>query len=323
MPKNKRQHYVPQNYLRGFSAEGENIGVFLIDTSKCIDNSPINSQAQESYFYGKNLVLEKRLSELEGLLADNRRTVFECTRNKLSLYQREVLYQDMLLQLSRTKQMANFYEEIATTHARRLWGKSDDEWIRKHANDFGIKFDNPIITPMMTVLKNSNICIDLKFKVLINKTGIPFITSDNPVCRYNQFFEALRRCHSGLSCMGEELYYPLSPSFAVIYYDGNVYKTKYRKRSYLKITDNSDVNNLNGLVCAWANKCIYYNPKIMRGEHVAWTFDQVKDSRSHLHKETNVPAGKKSNIIIGWHPIPVFHLYLTFLKFQKKAKPHH
>lgn len=75
MPENRRQHYVPQNYLREFSADGESIGVFLLDTNKYISTAPIKSQAQESFFYGKDLVLEKQLSELESELADNRSTI--------------------------------------------------------------------------------------------------------------------------------------------------------------------------------------------------------------------------------------------------------
>lgn len=320
MPENKRQHYVPQNYLREFSQDGESIGVFIVDSGKAIDKAPINSQAQEAYFYGKDLILEKNLSELEKLLAENRRTIFENHSNKLNLYQREVLYQDTMLQLSRTKQMADFYEEWATAKARRIWRHSNDELVRSHADDFGIKFDNPIITPMMVTLQNLTICLDLEFKVLVNRTSIPFITSDNPVCRYNQFFEGHKRYHSGLNSTGELLYYPLSPLFAVIYYDRNVYKTKYRKRNYLDITDESDVNHLNGLVCAWANRCVYYRSDYIDGEHVSWTFDHVRESRAHKHEETEIPTGKKTSIIIARHLFPAFGMCLSFLKYQDKAR---
>ena len=87
MAENKRQHFVPQNYLKEFSHDGVNIGVFHVESEKCVEKpAPINSQAQESYFYGKDLTLEKQLSELEGLLADNRRTIFENSSNKMNLF---------------------------------------------------------------------------------------------------------------------------------------------------------------------------------------------------------------------------------------------
>lgn len=322
MSENKRQHYVPQNYLREFSVDGESIGVFHVESGKCVEKpAPIISQAQEPFFYGKNLELEKQLSELESLLADNRRTIFENTTNKLNLYQKEVLYQDMFLQLSRTRYMANLYEEIATAKARRIWKHSNDEYARKHADDFGIRFNNPIIAPMAITLQNLGICLDLEFKVLVNKTEIPFITSDNPVCRYNQFFEGHKKYHSGLKSTGELLYYPLSPMFAVIYYDGNVYKTNFRKRNYLEVTDVNDVNHLNGLVCAWANKCVYYHTGWMSGEHVNWTFDHIKDSRISKIQETEIPTGEQSSIIVARCPFPAFGMCLSFLKYLDKVKP--
>lgn len=321
MPENRRQHYVPQNYLREFSSDGESIGVFLVDSGKCIDKAPINSQAQESYFYGKDLELEKQLSDLESLLADNRKAIFTNSQNKLSLYQREVLYQDMMLQLSRTKHMANLYEEIATANARRIWRHCNDELVRNHADDFGIKLDNPIIAPMALLLQNLTMCLDLEFKVLRNKTEIPFVTSDCPVCVYSQFFEAHRRYHSGLKSTGEQLYYPLSPSFAVLYYDRNVYKAKFRKRNYLDIADDSDVNHLNGLVCASANKCVYYNPGSIRVDHLCWTFDHVKDYRIKEHEEEEIPTGGGTSIIIARYPFPAFRMCLAFLKLLDKVKP--
>lgn len=320
MPNNKRQHYVPQNYLRDFSPDGESIGVFIADQEKCIKKAPINSQAQESYFYGKSLEIEKQLSELECLLAENRRTIFNNQTNKLSLYQREVLYQDMMLQLSRTKQMADLYEEMATANARRMWKHSNNDLIKQYADDYCVKYENPAIGPMMVLLRNLTVCLDLDFKVLINRTPIPFVTSDCPVCIYNQFFEAHGRFHSGLNCKGEQLYYPLSSTFAVIYYDHNIYKTKFRKRHYLEITDVSDVNNLNGLVCVSASKCVYYNPALICEEHMIWTFNHVKGVKKPEYKEVEIPTSEKSSFIIAWNPFPAFRLSLSFLKFQDKAK---
>ncbi len=321
MSENKRQHYVPQNYLKEFSSDGVNIGVFLVESGKCVDKpTAINRQAQEPYFYGKDLMLERQLSELEGLLAENRRTIFENASNKMSLYQKEVLYQDIMLQLSRTKSMSDLYEEIATMHARRIWRHSNDELVREHADDFSVKFDNSIIPSMMVTLKNLTICLDLEFKVLINKTGIPFITSDCPVCLYNQYFEAHKRFHSGLNSIGEQMYYPLSPNFAVMYYDRNVYKTKYRKRNYIDVDDVSDINHLNGLICVWANKCVYYHPSLISSNHVEWTFEHVRKARNPKHEETEIPVGEDSSIIIARHPFPAFGMSLSFLKYLDKVK---
>lgn len=322
MPANKRQHYVPQNYLRSFSADGSSIGVFQIDTEKCIDTAPIKSQAQEAYFYSDMLVLEKKLGDLEQIMADNRKTIFNDSNQKLTLYQKEILYQDMMLQLFRTRQMADVYEEIATAKARRAWSHSNDEFIRKNADNFGIKYNYPVMPSMLALLNNLGICLDLEFKVLVNRTCIPFVTSDNPVSRYNQYFEAWRKKHCGLNSAGLQLFYPLSPEFGVIYYDHNVYSTKYRKRNFLEIADESDVNNLNGLTCASANHCVYYYAGYMPGEFVKWTFEHVKDARGKLVNITEVPETSSSSFVMYQFPFPAFHMCLSFMKFQDKVKPY-
>ena len=85
MPANKRQHYVPQNYLREFSPDKINIGVFHIESGKWYENAPINGQAQHSFFYGVDNNLEKELSELEGLLADNRKSIINRESTKPTL----------------------------------------------------------------------------------------------------------------------------------------------------------------------------------------------------------------------------------------------
>jgi len=67
MPENKRQHYVPQAYLRLFSRANDNrIGVYAIDRGKLIPNASIRGQACRDYFYGKDGRTERAFSSIEG-----------------------------------------------------------------------------------------------------------------------------------------------------------------------------------------------------------------------------------------------------------------
>lgn len=320
MPINKRQHYVPQNYLREFSPNGSSIGVFLIKTEEAINAASINSQAQEMYFYGEDLTLEKQLSELENILADNRRSIFSCEPKRLTLYQREALYQDMMLQLCRTRKMADVLEQSATAKARRIWKHSKDELVKKHADDFGIKYSIPALIPIMTLLKNIEICLDLEYKILINKTEIPFFTSDAPVSKYNKYFEAKHTPYCGLKHPGLILFYPLSPQFAVLYFDSNVNRAKYRKRDFIEVDDESDINNLNGLTCAWADKRVYYNPSLVPAEHVQWTYNHIREARMPLYQETEIKQTENSSLIISIYPFPFLYMALSFMKFQDNVK---
>ena len=320
MPANKRQHYVPQNYLKEFSPDGDSIGVYHIASDKWADTAGIKYQAQQPYFYGTGLELEKDLSELERKLAENRKSIIENGTQHLSLYQRETLYQDMMLQFLRTKQMADLYEQSATAKARRLWKLSKNELVCKYADCFVVKYPIPALGPMMALLNNIEICLDLGFKILVNLTDIPFITSDAPVCKYNKYFEALNKPVCGLKHQGLMLFYPLSSKYAVLYFDQAVYKAPYKRRIYLDIDDVSDVNNLNGLLCSWANECIYYNPSLVPGEHIQWTFKHIEDARRPLFIEKEIKQSDTKSLIIAQYPFPFLYMDLSFLKFQDKIK---
>lgn len=320
MPDNKRQHYVPQNYLREFSKDGTTVGAYLIETDKYINEATIARQAQKAYFYSDNLEIEKGLSEIEEITAKNRRTLFENTSQKLSLYQKEILYQDMMLQLFRTKQMAEKVEELATAQARNIWRHSSDKLIRENADNYGIKYTYPIMPSLMALLNNLTICTGLDFKILVNKTRLPFITSDAPVSKYNKFFEARRINTTGLLHKGIILFYPLTPAYAVLYYDQGIYKVKYRKRHYLEITDISDVYNLNGLTCACANQCIYYHAGTIDGERVQWIFNKIKEARQPLMKVTEISETENSRLLFMNSPFPFLYMALSFMKFQDKVK---
>lgn len=320
MPDNKRQHYVPQSYLRDFSIDGATIGVYLIDSDKCIDEAPISRQAQKPYFYSDNLSLEKGLSEIEQLTAANRRTIIENTSKKLTLYQKEVLYQDMMLQLFRTKQMADKFEEFATAKARIIWRHSSDELIRENAENYGVKYAYPVIPSLMVLLNKLTICFNLDYKLLVNKTELPFLTSDAPVSIYNKFFEARKIHTTGLIHKGLMLFYPLTPTYAVLYYDQGVYKVKFRKRSYLDVTDDSDINNLNALTCACASQCVYYHAATTRGEYAQWIYNEIKDKREPLIEYTEIPESETSSLWIMRSHFPFLYMFLSFMKFHDKIK---
>lgn len=66
----KKEHYVPQFYLRHFSLDGKNIAVYDKQADKLIEQAPILSQAQKPYFYDLPLDGLKQYTDadLEGVL---------------------------------------------------------------------------------------------------------------------------------------------------------------------------------------------------------------------------------------------------------------
>ena len=70
MPVNKRQHFVPQHYLRQFRIEETKLtSVAKIDPLQFIERAAISGQCKEDYFYRDDGQLDELLQQCEDDLA--------------------------------------------------------------------------------------------------------------------------------------------------------------------------------------------------------------------------------------------------------------
>lgn len=70
MAEKKNQHYVPRRYLRNFlPGEKKAICLYNLPSKKARSNASIKHQCSVPYFYGKDLVIENALQDLEGEVA--------------------------------------------------------------------------------------------------------------------------------------------------------------------------------------------------------------------------------------------------------------
>lgn len=102
-----------------------------------------------------------------------------------------------------------------------------------------------------------NTCVDLKMKILINQTGFPFISSDNPASMYSMFMERVGKSTYAFGSKGLMFYMPLSKDIAVMYYDSQCYKMGNKRNDYVEVIQKKDVENLNILTSCYANKMLY------------------------------------------------------------------
>ena len=65
MEKKKRQHYVPQFYLRNFVREDNCFTILNIKAEKIIENEPYQKQCYEDYYYGNDEIWENKLGKIE------------------------------------------------------------------------------------------------------------------------------------------------------------------------------------------------------------------------------------------------------------------
>lgn len=333
----KNQHYAPQFYQRNFSLEKKNIGTYVINSDKYIPLAPIKNQSSGDYFYSDNMKIEHALGAIEALAKNVVDKIINNPKGILTKDERYTLYSFTMMQEGRTLARVNLVQEHANTMMRSLMkkqielmrnnGKADEvEGLTDEILDnISLNFKQPGMLALGTQAQLVNTCIDLQYKVLINKTSHSFITSDNPAAIYDQFMERMGNQTYALGSRGLQIYFPLTPKLALMFYDPKCYKLGDRKKDYVEITQNKDIYELNKLTVSNAENVIYYKPETISEYNLKHLVTQVKNfrrlSRVEAFPELKSPKG---NPIIGAHNISVFcKLILSFVKELPKYKALH
>lgn len=330
----KNQHYVPQFYQRYFSIDGKNIGTYVVATEKNIFSAPIKHQASKEYFYSDNMNIEKALGGIEEIakgIIDKVTTEDNIVLSKEEAYS---LYCFTMMQVGRTPSQVKLISDTITAIIKTLIKKEveikrdsekcsevdgiTDEIIQQLV----VNFTQPGMFAVGTQAQLINTCIDLKCKFLINKTRIPFITSDNPAVIYNQFLERMKQESYALGSRGLQIYFPLTPKVAVIYYDSECYKIGCKKRTYVDLTQPTDVLELNKLSAVNAESVLYYMNGSIPDNQLQLLASYNKKYKPNIRAEMypDITLSEKEEII-GVHNNPIqCKLALSFVKELTKYK---
>lgn len=280
----KNQHYLPKFYLRNFSINSnqKQIGVFNIASKFFHQTAKLKTQGSKNFFYGHDGIIENNLSNIEGSLATILKNILteKMIPVKMSTSHIDLLAFVGLTDLRNPIVIQNIIESNKQIKQRLLELHPETD------------VDNlvPIITQedaIETALSGLEAAIenmiDLDYKLLINKTKIPFLTSDFPIVKYNQFLEERRWKHgkTGYGCTGLQIVIPLNPDISIILYDSMVYKVGNRHDNHLNITLDADVNQLNLLQFINCFENIFFNESIK--EH----YLNNMDNKSKLYKKAN------------------------------------
>lgn len=258
----KNQHYIPKFYLRNFSYEGNNkqIGVFNLDNQKFCQTGKLKTQGSKNFFYGADGIVEDRLSNIEGHLASILKGIIN-SKNlpaKGSKEHIDLLAFVGITNLRNPVLIENLKQSREAMRTRLLELQPDadvDKLAPKLEHEKAIQLALSGLSP---ILKTTT---DLDYKLLINKTAKPFIGSDFPVVRYNQFLEGKEWEYGreGYGCVGLQIFIPLNHEITLMFYDPMVYKVGFRKRSEHELIDVEDVYQLNILQMVNCFGTIYFN----------------------------------------------------------------
>ena len=308
----RQHHYVPQFYLRRFKSRCRRINLHNIHRGLTIPDASIKHECSKPNYY-RTAQIEDALADLEARAA----VAISALWDGEPSYEMEAIRQFMAVQLLRTPSFTRRTESMHSKFQELFGGRDvvDGESLR------ALRFDavEPENLPVYNLLMLDDLARtmgDLKPIVVETATDV-FITSDNPVFKYNQYLEEIRnQGTTGLGQTGIQIFLPLSPKHVLVMYDKDVYDYVKKQRP-----TEADVEVLNGLQVISASNNLYFND----GNKPAVVQDLASD---YAHLRQNDPTALEEfssddnpvhSLAIAYDQTPYIGLNLSFLRVKRRA----
>ncbi len=264
-PKKKNHHFVPKFYLRNFSYlnNEKQIGLYNTKNQFYFKTAPLKSQASKDFFYGTDGIIEDSLAELEGHLATVIKKIIDYDSPDLSHEDLYSLLLFIVLTDFRNPHHIHGITEMMIKMRQRLFEEAPN------TNNMDELLPIPSHEECVELALNNCAQIakgiqDLKYKILVNLTDIPFVTSDCPVVKYNQYLEWKNWKHSksGYGSIGLQIFLPLSHNKLILLYDPNSYDVGNPNYLTHRLKKTEDIDELNLLQLINCIETIYFDEKV-------------------------------------------------------------
>lgn len=283
-------HYVPQFHLKNFSSNGKSVSMFINNKSLFIKTASIKEQAYKKHLYGENNDIENYFMVIEEKIAYITRRILELNElppKHTEEYKILLLY--LLLAEARVQKTAesrnNFIDKLMKTVAKM------DKNLNLPPDSIDkvkISFNIPNQLPIQAAIQIYPILFDLRMILLISDCDRRFITSDNPLTRYNQFY--VYRDYQirgyGLGNMGIQLFYPISPKVCLCLYDDAMYHCNGLSNSCLSLVRGRDIDELNKLFYLNSMDYLFFSDQI--SESYIKRLSEGLTPVHNLEKEVNI-----------------------------------
>lgn len=257
----RENHFVPQFYLRYFSADGKRINLFNFSLNRTITGTSIKHQCSSHNFYDFAPQLERDFSEIEGKAAEVIRGIkaaADIPGERSDDWAALLVY--IVFQKLRTTTAAKLNDTMADGFVRFLL-ENTTAFENIDPTDFKPKNVYSVAAPLSMAGEILPFASDLRGHLFINTTVCEFITSDDPVVMHNQYCEGITfRGVTGWACTGLQLFWPISPRELIVLYDHETYKIgrSHRGSTVSEISEENDVAQLNTLQILNAHHNVYF-----------------------------------------------------------------
>ncbi len=255
MAINKNQHFVPKSYLRPFGNEDQrSINLYALGSKRCIEGASIKSQCSRNYFYGSEPVFEDFIQYFEGRYGQ---ALVRLQRREIMESDIGAMFDFFVLQYLRTPhQLAQRNEVIEAFRNTVIGGKplrEVHEGAQKPIDD-----QQEMQEQIYIAAKAGHILHDLRPVFLINRTKVPFITSDNPACVTNRLYtQRYQDQTSGLIQSGTATFLPLTSHLAFMGYDDDVFQPFGNGVAH-HVCNERDIDRINELQAQLATQTLYF-----------------------------------------------------------------
>ncbi len=321
--KKRQQHFVPKFYLKRFShdGKGKQLSLWSGVSQLYVKDARLSDQAYADNFYGADGSVEDTLSVLESKVAGitaqiMRDGLLPVTGSEEHL----LLYTFVMFQAERTKAGASDMETTADQMMRFFF--KEDPRFEPYLPHIKLKLLNPGAQKLALVSPLVPLCLDLAAKLLINEGAHEFVTSDNPVVRYNQFTEARNWPSSGAgwSMPGLQVFFPLSPKHVLLLYDSDMYSFPDASGDIQIVKSLSDINWINGLQYLVADENVYFSTGIdelyATRMHQRWAkYRRPRYTVNEYERTDPRDPSKKGTILMTTFNNIRIGLQLSFVKF--------
>lgn len=306
------------------------ISLYNVASKRFIGKANIKHQASSSYYYGEDLVVEDYLCELETIFA---RTLKEILNGNLPLRVTEdVEITETTFTLSKEYSsllyfvcVTDFRNPVRKRQAEIMADNLAKEMLR-NSKEFGDKMH--IIDKYEIIPKDSatealrhvdhvtNIIADLNYKLLVNHTKTPFITSDYPVVRYNQWLESFvkRPTSGGYGSVGIQLFIPINDNLQILVYDDDIYNVGKPKHTIVNIIRRSDVDQLNLLQFLNSFSNVFGNSRMTQSY-----IDQLAQEAAKYQRPNGVLKNNLGSIFMQTNHGIRIDMRLSFMQFTHYA----
>lgn len=331
MAENKKQHYVPQFYLKQFSDDGKHLHVYHPRDKKFIYDAPIRNLCQAKYFYGKHLDLEKSLNLMETDCAFSLRELIN-EQNVRELDDKDVfnILSFILVQYTRTKYAKKISQKMTELFVDKFMKPKmkasvelrEKGLTEKDIDDLVITYSGDYLIGMLTAFTGVEGVSDLKPILIVNKSNRKFICSDAPISLYNSIKIKKHRL-IGFHSPGLLVFTPLNEDLLLLLIDSELYNIDSDNSSIIYLKNDSDADSINKLQLINCLHSVFFSKKnqldyVMKLHSENEEIIKEKGVKSQTLPKKLTKDGKNEETILFQSTDINYPLKLSFIKLNHK-----